>query len=96
MPNVSEERSEKILEARAGELTPLFVACRFRKLVEYVEVSLILDLPNHTTLFKKVVCNSGSDRFSVVIEHDFEVFTLPIRDISRDAHTQKSRNAHDD
>lgn len=62
-----------------GGLTPLFVTGRLRKLVEYVEVSFILDLPNHATLFKKIVCDPCSDRFSMVIKHNFEVFTLPIK-----------------
>ena len=79
MPNVSDEGSGRVLEWLFGGRTPLFVTCRLRKLVEYVEAPLIVDLPNHTTLFKKVICDPGSDRFSVVIKHNFEVFTLPIK-----------------
>jgi hypothetical protein len=52
-------------------------------LVEDVKVPLVLDLPDHTTLFKEVVCDLGSDRFSVVIEHNFEILALNTAAIRR-------------
>ena len=81
-----------------GELTPLFVTCRLRKLVEYMKVPLILDLANHTAFLEQVVCDLGSNGLSVAVKHDLEVFSLPIKAYQKPrAHYKpRSKNAHDD
>ena len=52
------------------ELTSLLRRCRLRELVEDVEISLVINLPNYTALLQEVVRDLCANGFTVVIEHD--------------------------
>lgn len=57
-------------------LTSLRVRSRLRELVEYVEISLILNLTNHTTFLQEVIRDLGTNGLSMIIEHNFQIFSL--------------------
>ena len=50
--------------------TPLFGGCSFRELIKYVEVTFILNLPNHASLLQQVIGYLSANRLCTVIEHD--------------------------
>jgi hypothetical protein len=56
--------------------TSLLVGCRLRELVEDVEVTLISHLADNTAFLEQIIGDLSSDRFSMVVEHDLEVFAL--------------------
>ncbi len=49
------------------------------ELIEDVEVSLVANLLNDTVLFEKVVCDVGTDRFALCVEHDFKILSMTRR-----------------
>ena len=56
--------------------TTLLVRGSFRELVEYVEIALVLHLTNDACLLQQVVRNLSTNRLSMIIEHDLQVFSL--------------------
>lgn len=67
-------------------LTTLFIGSRFRELIKDMEVTLVFHLTNNTTLLQEVVRDLRADRFTVVIEHDFEIFPLNDRESNVTSH----------
>lgn len=51
-------------------LTPLFIRCTLRELIEYMEITFILNLTNYTTFLKKVVRDLSAHRFALSIKHN--------------------------
>lgn len=50
----------------------------FRELIKDVEIALIVNLPDDTTLFEEIVRYLSTNRLAVRIEHDLEVLSLPM------------------
>jgi hypothetical protein len=60
----------------AVKLTPLFFRGTFGELIEYVKITFVLDLTDDAPLFQKVIRYLGTDRFSVSVKHNLEIFSL--------------------
>ena len=41
-----------------------------------MEIALVVNLSNHTTLLQQIVGDLSADRLAMVVEHDFQVLSL--------------------
>lgn len=57
-------------------LASLFITSCLGKLVEDMEIALIFDLTNNSTLLQQIVGNLGSYWFPSLVKHNFQVFSL--------------------
>ena len=59
-------------------LTSLVTRRCLRKLIEDMEITLIFNLTNNSSLFKEIIGDLSANWFAIGIEHDFQVFPLQV------------------
>ena len=56
--------------------TTLIIRCGLCELVEDMEITFVLNLTNHTTLFQKIVGDLSPYRLALGVKHNLEILPL--------------------